>query len=85
MAVGNAGTTPLNGWTISFDADFTITEIWNARIVGHNGNRYTIQNIPGSFNSTIAPNATGLFGFNATLPTTGASGIQNIPLNGANV
>ena len=67
VAVRNTGTTPINGWTVSFEADFEITEVWNAQLVGRVGNRYTIRNIPNHWNARIPANTSVTFGFNTRL------------------
>ena len=52
------------GWTVEFDYPYNITQIWNAKIISHTGNRYVIGNV--SWNGNITPNATASFGFGAT-------------------
>ena len=58
-----AGAAAVHGWTIEFDAGYTITNIWNAEIVSHVGNHYVVRSE--SWNSTIAPGASVTFGFQA--------------------
>jgi chitinase len=82
VTILNTGTTAINGWTLTFDADFEITDVWNARIVSHVGTKYTISNIPGFWNARIAPGTGITFGFNARLDAGDATGIHNIMLNG---
>jgi len=84
IAIRNTGTTPINGWTVSFDADFDITDIWNAQIVGRVGNRYTIRNIPNSWNARIMPNTEVSFGFNTRMDLTDDTGIRNVVLTANN-
>lgn len=38
--------TPLQDWVISFDANFEITNIWNAQILSHENGRYVIGSSP---------------------------------------
>ena len=77
-----AGGSALTGWTVEFDAAFTITNIWNAVIVSHVGNHYVIKNA--SWNGSLAAGKQAAFGFQATSGAAGhdASGFL---LNGAAV
>src|SRR5271166_4332383 len=65
---------------MEFDAGFQITNIWNAEIVSHVGNRYVIRNA--SWNASVAAGGQASFGFQAT---EGASGTTatGFTLNGA--
>jgi hypothetical protein len=78
VKIKNTGTTPINGWTIEFDLDADIVNLWNGVIVSRAGNRYVVQ--MESWNGTIAPGGEVNFGFQATgsgrTPT-------NIKLNGS--
>ncbi len=56
-----AGAGGLNGWTITFEAAFDITQIWNAEIVSRVGNVYTIRNAP--WNGTVLEGQSIQFGF----------------------
>ncbi|QYZ69100.1 Calx-beta domain-containing protein [Neotabrizicola shimadae] len=76
MTVG-AGTLPLTGWTVEFDATFTITNIWNAVITSHVGTHYVIENA--SYNANIAAGAETSFGFQASGTATEVTGLE---LNG---
>ena len=53
----------LNGWTFTFDAPFEISNIWNAKIVSHIGNRYVVTSTEGT--NIAAPGGTLTFGFQA--------------------
>lgn len=59
-----AGSEDLTGWTVSFTAPFEITNIWNADILSHEGDRYVIGNAP--WNAEIAAGQTAAFGFQAS-------------------
>ncbi|GAB3983394.1 glycoside hydrolase family 9 protein [Plantactinospora veratri] len=63
--ITNTGTTPINGWTLSFafNGDQKIREAWMAKVT-QTGARVTARNE--SYNSRIAPGASQMFGFNAT-------------------
>jgi Ca2+-binding RTX toxin-like protein len=82
VVIRNTGTTAINGWTIEFDSDFDISEVWNAQLVGRNGNRYTIRNIPDFWNASIAPNTQITIGFNAFLSPGDTTSLSNVTLNG---
>lgn len=64
VALTNSGTTSINGWTLQFQFDSEITQIWDARIVSHTGNQYVIQDA--GYNAILAPGATLTFGFNGS-------------------
>ena len=63
MKIKNTGTTAINGWTMEFDMNANIVNIWNAVIVSHVGTRYVIKNA--DWNGTIAAGAEVSFGFQA--------------------
>lgn len=53
-----------SSWQITFELDATIVNIWNAVIVSHVGNVYTIKNAP--WNGSLAPGVETTFGFQAS-------------------
>lgn len=73
----SSGNEAVNGWVLTFTADFDITQIWNAEILSHTGNSYSIGSV--SWNANIAAGGQAEFGFigsaNTRLPT-------NVALNG---
>ena len=69
----------LNGWTVTFNAGFSITNIWSAEIVSHVGTQYVLRNA--AYNGNVAPSQSVDFGFQAT--TTGGHDISQLTLNGA--
>jgi aryl-phospho-beta-D-glucosidase BglC (GH1 family) len=80
VSIKNTGTTAVSGWTLGFDAGFTVTNIWNASVTGQSGTRYTIKDA--GYNKAIAPGATVTFGFQASgVPSTPT----NFALNGTSV
>lgn len=82
VVLTNFDQTQWNGWTIEFELDSTITNIWGGQIVSHVGNHYVIKSL--SYNSLINPGKTAAFGFQAnTRPPTG--GLRNIRLNGKSI
>ncbi len=82
ITIRNTGTTAINGWTVTFDAPFQITDVWNAQLVSHVGTTYTIRNIPGFWNARIAPGTAVDFGFNTFLNPDDSTAIGNVTLNG---
>jgi cellulase/cellobiase CelA1 len=65
VTVTNTGSTALNGWALGFTlpSGQTITGSWNAALTGSAG-AVTARNV--AYNSTLAPNASTSFGFQAT-------------------
>jgi chitinase len=63
ITITNTGTSDLNGWTLAFDFSGNLTDIWDAKIVHHDGNHYVIQNE--SWDAPIAAGQSVSFGFNA--------------------
>ena len=82
VTIQNTGTTAINGWTVTFDAPFEITSVWNAQLVSRVGNTYTIRNIPNFWNARIAPGTGIAFGFNTRFAPGTSLEISNITLNG---
>ncbi len=65
--VGQISFTPdtaLSGWTLAFDAAFSIDSMWGAEIVAREGSRYLIRAT--GWNGTVAPGATVTFGLSAS-------------------
>ena len=82
ITIQNTGNTVINGWTVTFDAAFQITDVWNAQLVSHVGTTYTIRNIPGFWNARITPGTSIDFGFNTFLKPGDGLTISNVTLNG---
>ena len=74
---GLSAVTALNGWTIEFEYDGEIVNIWNARIVSRDGNRYVIENM--GYNGSVAAGQTTGFGFQGS---GSATQITPISING---
>ncbi|WP_036486800.1 cellulose binding domain-containing protein [Myxosarcina sp. GI1] len=53
----------LDGWTVEFEAPFEITEIWDAKIISKEGNKYVIGNL--DYNKDLASGETETITFNA--------------------
>ncbi|WP_084539781.1 Calx-beta domain-containing protein [Azorhizobium doebereinerae] len=76
-----AGSSALAGWTVEFDAGFTITitNIWNAVIVSHVGTHYVVKNA--SYNGAVGAGKDTAFGFQAT-PGAGGTTAGGFLVNG---
>jgi hypothetical protein len=57
----NKQPTSIAGWQLEFDLARNITSIWDAKIVSHVGNHYTIAGA--AWDSTLAANSSVTFGF----------------------
>lgn len=62
ISITNSTDSVLEDWALEFDFDREITNIWNATILSHEANHYTIMNA--GYNSNIAAGQTISFGFN---------------------
>jgi aryl-phospho-beta-D-glucosidase BglC (GH1 family) len=81
IAIKNSQTTPINGWTLEFDFNRTITSIWNAQILSHVGNHYVIRSM--SYNGLIPANGGEVsFGFVGSPGNLGTQTPLNYILNG---
>jgi aryl-phospho-beta-D-glucosidase BglC (GH1 family) len=81
--------TPINNWSLAFNFDHSITDLWNGTITSQTGNHYVVNNA--GYNSTIAPSTPVVIGFIANpgnvtdqptdyaLSYTGSSGQPNQP------
>ncbi len=75
VAVGSTSGT--QGWTVTFDAPFSLVNVWNARVVSQVGNRYTLSNL--DYNGNIIAGGSTSFGFQAA----GASAqLTNLAVSG---
>lgn len=61
VVVGNLGGTGIDGWTVGFDLDADITDIWNAQVLQHDGTHWIVGNV--SYNPVIDPHDSTSFGF----------------------
>ncbi|MEM9551074.1 MAG: cellulose binding domain-containing protein, partial [Pseudomonadota bacterium] len=53
----------VNSWTLQFEMNADITNIWNAEIVSKEGNLYTVKNV--GFNGNLSAGGEASFGFQA--------------------
>ena len=56
IRIENTSEENIDNWTLAFDYDGEISNVWNAEILSHDGNRYTIKNA--GWNQDIAPGQT---------------------------
>lgn len=53
--------TAIDNWSLQFNFDHTITDIWNGAIASHTGNQYVVGNA--GYDATIAPGSSVTIGF----------------------
>ena len=80
ITISNTQTAAVSNWTLSFNWDRAITQIWDGSIVSHTGNQYVITNA--GWNGTIAPGGTAEFGFNGGPGNVGSDVPTSYALNG---
>ena len=59
----NRGETAWSEWTLEFDFGRDLTAIWNAELLSHIGDHYTVRDA--GWNGIVAPGVTRSFGFTA--------------------
>lgn len=64
IVITNTSSAPIEAWTLSFDSNFTIDNLWNGRVIENNELSYTISNQ--IVTSAIQPNTSFTVGFNGT-------------------
>lgn len=74
MVIHNDGDRSISNWVLEFDAEFDISNIWNAKIVSHSNGHYTLQGL--DWNANIAAGSTLTLGFTAS-----PGGTINTPTN----
>lgn len=76
-------TTPYlwNGWSVSFDLNGTLQNLWSSRLVSTSGSRYTVTN--DTWNAAIQPGQRLVFGFNASPTYAQVGAPYGFLLNGA--
>lgn len=81
VKIKNAAAVAVDGWTLEFDLDAEIVNLWNGVIVSHTGRRYVVRNA--SWNAAIAAGSEVAFGFQASAAAAGLP--SNLVLNGGPV
>lgn len=79
VLVKNTGSQSWTGWTLTFDADFEITNIWGAQIVSHVGTRYVLR--AADYTRSVGANGGSVqFGFQASVPPGASTALRNVSL-----
>ena len=61
IRIDNLSNTVIEDWTLEFDFEYLITNIWTADIINHEGNHYEIKNR--GWNANIYPGEVMILGF----------------------
>ena len=61
ITITNKTDKAIEGWTLSFDANYNIDNIWNAYILSHEGTHYVLHNA--GYNAIIEPHQSVTIGF----------------------
>jgi hypothetical protein len=81
LTIRNIGTTPINGWTLNFNAPYTIDQHWSSLLTKLPDGRYSVK--PLSWNTTIPAGGSITFGFRGVKAAgTPATAPTNYQLNG---
>ncbi|WPF87976.1 cellulase family glycosylhydrolase [Cyanobacterium aponinum AL20118] len=83
LTITNNSSLLISDWTLTFSADFEITDLWNGTIINRQGNQYTIS-YP-SWDRDISPQETVSIGFIGKPLNTSFSEPTNFILNGEGV
>lgn len=83
IKIQNLSAEPIEAWRLNFDTNFTIEDIWNARLVSADANSYSIVN--DITTTPIAANETKTFGFKALKERGVTAEIFNCIVNGVTI
>lgn len=64
LLISNTSDTPLEAWTLSFDSNFKIENLWNGRILDSSDNHYTVSSQ--MWTNPIQPGSSLTIGFTAS-------------------
>lgn len=64
LTITDTLSTPINNWSLQFNFDHTITNLWNGTINGHSGSQYVVGNA--GYDASIAPGSSVTIGFIAS-------------------
>ncbi|MDE7360316.1 MAG: cellulose binding domain-containing protein [Oscillospiraceae bacterium] len=78
LSVTNTSDEPIEAWTLSFGANFTIDDLWDGRILDSTDNHYTIASE--MWTNAISSGDSKVIGFTAVIDPTLAPEITNIDL-----
>lgn len=83
IKIQNLSAEPIEAWRLNYDTNFTIEDIWNARLVSADANSYSIAN--DITTTPIAANETKTFGFKALKERGVTAEIFNCIVNGVTI
>ncbi|MBD0269924.1 MAG: glycoside hydrolase family 9 protein, partial [Cyanobacteria bacterium Co-bin8] len=84
LTIRNTGTTPINGWTLNFNAPYAIDQHWSSVLTKLPDGRYSVK--PLSWNTTIPAGGSITLGFRgAKAAGTQATAPTNYQLNGVSL
>ncbi|MCM1062052.1 MAG: cellulose binding domain-containing protein, partial [Eubacterium sp.] len=61
IVITNTSSAPIEAWTLSFDSNFTIDNLWNGRVLENNGTSYTVA--AEMWTNPVQPNNSMTIGF----------------------
>lgn len=61
IVITNTSAAPIEAWTLSFDSNFTIDNLWNGRVLENNGTSYTVA--AEMWTNPVQPNGSMTIGF----------------------
>lgn len=64
IVITNTSPAPIEAWTLSFDSNFTIDNLWNGRVLENNGTSYTVA--AEMWTNPVQPNGSMTIGFVGT-------------------
>lgn len=82
IEIHNKSDKPIEDWSLDFDFENDISNIWNAKVMKHTDNHYTVNNA--GYNQNIAAGATVSLGF-IVQSGDATKTVQNIKLSNSNL
>ena len=79
IELSNTGKEAIEDWTLEFDFNRDIDNIWNGNIIKHEGIRYTVKNA--DYNQCVLPGQSIVIGFNGHQGNIGTETITNVSLS----
>lgn len=79
IELSNTGKEAIEDWTLEFDFNRDIDNIWNGIIIKHEGIRYTVKNA--DYNQCVLPGQSIVIGFNGHQGNIGTETITNVSLS----
>jgi hypothetical protein len=78
ISIANTSSEPIEAWTLSFDGNFDINNIWNARLLSSDNRSYVTANQ--LWTTPINPGESASFGFTADKSATENASVDNFSL-----